>query len=149
MTRPLIFLAFAMACAAASAQPQAQNPFAKPSAVPATPVAGAVPALPVVEEPEVPKEEVPAERLGRVGGEYLYRGTLKHTYLYTPAQPAVVRVPADPLAASKTGEPAVVEKPPQLPSMVGGKSPAEADARDKNAARPAAGAKPAATPTKK
>lgn len=145
--RPLIFLAVALLSAAASAQ--SPNPFAKPSTNPAAPVAAAVPALPAVEVPVVPKEEVPAERLGRVGGEYLYRGTLKQTYLFAPAEPAVMRVPTDPLAAPKTGEPAVVEKPPQLPSMVGGKTQTEADARDKNTARPPASAKPAATPTKK
>lgn len=146
--RPMIFLAAALLSAAASAQ--APNPFAKPSAIPAAPVAGVVPELPVVEAPVIPKEEVPATRLGRVGDEYLYRGTLKHTYLYAPVDSTVVRVPTDPTVAAggAPGTAATAEKPPQLPSMVGGKTTAEATARDKNAARPSAGAKPVSPPKK-
>ena len=132
--------------ASAHAQAPAPNPFSKKTTQP-TPVAevpGSMPGMtpPPAKEPEAKTEKVPANRLGRVGGEYIYRGSVNHTYVYSSADPAIKRVPLDALAlgAEENVEP-LMEKPPELPSTVGGKTPAQANARAKNTARP-----PAKTP---
>lgn len=133
-------------CVSASAQ--AQNPFSKKPALPPPPPTSeiAAPSLPVVEAPPaIAAEKVPAVRLGRVGDEYIYRGSLAQTYLFTSATTEVVRVPTDPLAAPESQSDAkpLMEKPPELPSMVGGKTQAQADNRSKATARPPAPTNPA------
>jgi len=146
-----LFTLVALAGVFAAASAQTPNPFAKPGPAPAV-VSASTPAMPLLPkpEPEPPAdEEIPATRLGRVGGEYVYRGSVTQTYVFSSATPKVRRVAVTPeMAATKAEQGALMPESakPALPSMVGDSTPAKAAAASRNTKRPPT---PPATPPAK
>lgn len=133
MKRTLVLATLAGSLTAALAQQP--NPFARPGPPAIPPPVTASPAAVVPPPPEEPKpivltEEIPSVRLGRVGGEYLYRGTVAQTYVFTEAEPAINRVAMTPALEAARAEEAAREaaKKPNLPSVVGGPTPPSASA---------------------
>lgn len=146
------------------------NPFARgagtggpaaPAAVPLPSVATAPTVAPVpLKKEDIVEEDVPSIRVGKVNGEYIYRGT--NTYLFEETGlRKIVRKPVAVVVAGPAAGPSRAGAPPtpNLPSSVGRPAPAtgrpgvapQATGRPPStAARPATTARPAtsaASPT--
>lgn len=165
----LALLAFATS---ASAMAQATNRFADPAKAPPVtapaagasvsgvtsgalpapgmpvPGAGALPPMP--SQPSEVVETVPARRVGKVNGEYLYKGEGATAYLFESTKKSpVVRKPETPAMTQARLQAAALA--PNLPSAVGSPSQASAPPMPTPAAAPTTNAnqKPAARPALK
>jgi hypothetical protein len=135
----------AVAPAGAPGIPGAPQDPAQPSlpGQPAAPWAGAsAPLPPLPSKPVIPEieETVPAARIGKVNGQYIYRGV--DTYVFEPTRARkVTRTPSTPamLAAAAAVEP--LQPHAALPGAVGGPSPQAAPLPNAARARATAPAK--------